>query len=371
MGTNRQAAARIQSLDQFRGYTVLGMFFVNFVGGFDAIPAIFKHHNTYCSYADTIMPQFFFAVGFAYRLTLLRRLEAGDKAAAYARVFRRNLGLILLGIVLYHLDGRVSSWQELQALGVGGFLSTAFQREPFQTLVHIGITSLWVLPVIAAGTRARLAFGIASAGLHLALSHAYYFDWVWNRPGIDGGYLGFMTWTIPVLAGSFAYDWLAQRGPAGALRPLVGWGVALMFIGYLLSCVTLFTAPNSANLGAPAGWWMEPPFLPPRRPINLWTMSQRAGSLSYLTFGAGFSLAVYAFFVRICDLGRVQIGIFRTLGSNALAGYILHDLVEQCVKPYAPNDAPLAYALAAFGVFLAITYLFVRHLEKNQLFLRL
>jgi hypothetical protein len=40
--------------DQFRGYTVLGMFFVDFVGGLAVIPAVFKHHNTYCSYADTI-----------------------------------------------------------------------------------------------------------------------------------------------------------------------------------------------------------------------------------------------------------------------------------------------------------------------------
>ena len=62
---------RIHSLDQFRGYTVLGMFFVNFIGYFAVTPAIFKHHNTYCSYADTIMPQFFFAVGFAYRLHVL------------------------------------------------------------------------------------------------------------------------------------------------------------------------------------------------------------------------------------------------------------------------------------------------------------
>ena len=75
--------SRIVSLDQFRGYTVLGMFFVNFVGHFHAIPAIFKHHNTYCSYADTIMPQFFFAVGFAYRLTLRRRLPAAGPVTPY------------------------------------------------------------------------------------------------------------------------------------------------------------------------------------------------------------------------------------------------------------------------------------------------
>jgi predicted acyltransferase len=76
MTLQTQASRRIVSLDQFRGYTVAGMLLVNFIGGFTAVPAIFKHHNTYCSYADTIMPQFFFAVGFAYRLTFLRRAQA-------------------------------------------------------------------------------------------------------------------------------------------------------------------------------------------------------------------------------------------------------------------------------------------------------
>ncbi|MBY0374472.1 MAG: hypothetical protein K2Q23_10790, partial [Bryobacteraceae bacterium] len=65
---------RILSMDQFRGYTVAGMFLVNFLGGFAAVHPVLKHHNTYCSYADTIMPQFFFAVGFALRLVLLRNI---------------------------------------------------------------------------------------------------------------------------------------------------------------------------------------------------------------------------------------------------------------------------------------------------------
>ena len=43
---------RTISLDQFRGYTVWGMFVVNFVGCFTVIPAILKHHNAYYSYAD-------------------------------------------------------------------------------------------------------------------------------------------------------------------------------------------------------------------------------------------------------------------------------------------------------------------------------
>src|SRR5436305_1223691 len=106
MKTEHTSSTRLASLDQFRGYTVVGMFFVNFVGNhFQALPAVFSHHNTYCSYADTIMPQFFFAVGFAYRLTFLRRLQTSSFASAAWKAVRRNLGLILLGLVVYHLDG--------------------------------------------------------------------------------------------------------------------------------------------------------------------------------------------------------------------------------------------------------------------------
>src|SRR5438132_10390907 len=141
--------SRIHSLDQFRAYTFLGMCFVNFAGHLKIIPDIFKHHNTYCSYADTIMPHFFFAVGFAYRLTLLKRLKVEGWQTAYARIVRRNLGLILLGMVLYHLDGKFDAWAELQSLGFLDFMKTAFQRNVFQTLVHIGVTALWILPVIA------------------------------------------------------------------------------------------------------------------------------------------------------------------------------------------------------------------------------
>jgi predicted acyltransferase len=203
---------RIVSLDQFRGYTVVGMLFVNFLGGYVVVPEIFKHRNTYCSYADTIMPQFFFAVGFAFRLTFMRRLTAAGFGAAAAAALRRNAGLLLLGFVIHHLDGGVKSWAELEALGLWGFITRAFRREIFQTLVHIAITSIWILPVIATGTAIRVAFMIASAALHLWLSRWFYFDWAWNLPVIDGGPLGFLTWTIPTLVGTLAYDAIAGGG---------------------------------------------------------------------------------------------------------------------------------------------------------------
>ncbi len=356
MITPSPTARRVVSLDQFRGYTVAGMILVNFLGGYASVPAWLKHHNTYNSYPDTIMPQFFFAVGFAYRLTFLKRRGREGAAEAVAGVMRRCLGLILLGVVLYHLDGRATSWAGLQELGLRGFLGTAFQRDPFQTLVHIGIASIWVLPVIGAGATTRALFLLASAALHAGLSSRFYYEWVMTRPGIDGGPLGFLTWTIPLLVGSLAFDAMA-KSDGRAVGKLMTWAVGLMSLGYALSCL--------------GGTMVEPPFVPPSGPVGLWTMSQRAGSVSYLTFASGFALAVYALFVVACDRGGVQIGLFRTFGRNALAAYILHDMAATAVKPYVPGDAPLWYALAGFGVSFGITYLFVRHLEKNEIFLRL
>ena len=375
-------AARLNSLDQFRGYTVLGMFVVNFVGGFAVIGQVLpllKHHHTYCSYADTIMPHFFFAVGFAYRLTFLRRAEKEGKATAYGHAVKRCLGLLLVAFVIHHLDGRYETWAALREKGLRGVLGSAFQREFFQTLAHIAVASLCVMPVIGARPAWRVAWAVGSAALFYGLSEWWYYDWVMKRPGIDGGPLGFLTWTIPLIAGTLAYDAMAPyvtartSGGAAAARPPVGRlavaGAVLMLLAYGLSCLNRVTPPNEPAGGA--GVLVEPPFVAPSRPVNIWTMSQRAGSVTYLTFGAGLSLAVYALFVLACDVGRFQLGVFRTLGTNALAGYILHDLVNNAIAPFAPRDSPLWYVLAMLGVSLGICYVILRYLEKHRLFLKL
>lgn len=100
-------------------------------------------------------------------------------------------------------------------------------------------------------------------------------------------------------------------------------------------------------------------------------MSQRAGSVSYQTFAAGFSLAVYVLFVLACDLGRWHAGLFRTFGQNALAAYILHELVAGAVKPFVPRDAPVWFVLAGFLLFFGISYLLVRYLEKSAIYIRM
>src|SRR6266478_10199404 len=101
-----QPSARIISLDQYRGYTVAGMMVVNYLGGFAVAHAVFQHHNTYFSYADTIMPGFHFAVGFALRMILLKRIATQGRRSAYLSVVRRGLGLVLLSTILEFATSR-------------------------------------------------------------------------------------------------------------------------------------------------------------------------------------------------------------------------------------------------------------------------
>lgn len=364
---------RILSLDQFRGYTVAGMFLVNFIGGFVVIPAIFKHHKTYCSYADTIMPQFFFAVGFAFRLAFLRHKEMLGTIGAYTKAIRRILGLLLIGIIIYHLDGGGWNWNELKELGLWGILSQVFRKQVFQTLVHIGLASLWVLAVIDKGAAVRIVFITVTAIAHTILSKGFYFDWARSVNVIDGGQLGFMTWSIPVIVGSLAYDCIVGRGPAGAIRKLTFWSVVLMVFGYAISCLTavLLHSSQPETAGTIWAWLARPPFFPPAGPIDMWTMSQQTGSVSYQLFGAGFSLAVYVLFVWLSDIRGLEWGLFRTLGQNALAAYILHGLVIDCIHPLISKDAPLWYIAIGFGVFFVTTWWVLKYLEKRGYFLRL
>ena len=393
--TTATTSGRIASVDQFRGYTVAGMFLVNFLGGFAAVPYILKHHHDYCSYADTIMPQFLFAVGFAFRLTFERRIEREGARVAYDRVVRRLLGLAIIAMVIYTPPEIAKSWSELQELGLSA-LARPLKREWFQTLMHIAVTSLWVLVVIRCRASFRVLFGVVSALLHVLLSYAFNFTWVNSDPvGIDGGPFGFLTWSIPMIVGTLACDLMTSSQSFRITRLVMG-ALILMTLGWVLSCGTrMYDVPPQqvetlateklADDPVLPEWdrveaWAgnvrvaEPPFVPPpdaaHRKWNYWMMSQRSGTLSYLTFASGFSLLVYAGFHLCCDRFRWRLGLFETLGRNALAAYILHELVNNAVSPFVPDDAPGWYIMIGFGIFFGVTWLMVATLERNRIYLR-
>ena len=63
--------------------------------------------------------------------------------------------------------------------------------------------------------------------------------------------------------------------------------------------------------------------------------------------------------------------LFRTLGTNALAAYILHGMVGNALEALMPKDSPAWYVVAGFLLYFLITWLFVRKLERDGIYLKL
>jgi hypothetical protein len=199
-------------------------------------------------------------------------------------------------------------------------------------------------------------------------------------------------WSVPMLAGTLAYDVVAsaKSGSRPVLR-LIGWGTALMAVGYLLSCLsTLYdvkTLPAGRNVSPVlppfeqlrsrplASLLADPPFVvppgPEERRVNYWMMDKRVVTLTFTLFSSGFAFALYGVFVLACDRGGWKLEMFRMLGQNPLAAYILHHPIERMVLALVPKDSPLGWCLVGLIVFFCITMLFVRYLDRHKIYLRL
>lgn len=395
-------------MDQFRGYTVAGMFVVNFVGGLAAMPAILKHHNVYFSYADTIMPSFMFACGFSYRLSMLRREAQIGWAAAARHMIRRSLGLILVSLVVFGLGSDFGEFSEMTRAGVWKFVARLLKADMWEVLAIIGAAQVLLLPVVTRGVLVRV---LAMAGLlvgHFLLSWWFNYDFVHGKPNVldpywgeagrawDGGFFGVMMWAVPMLGGSLAYDLVTRLTPRNAAAWLLVLGMLLMAKGYAVSCLTrLYDLPEGLSTAeveriknspmippldrakgrAVADLLAEPPFVPPppdeERAPNYWRMDKRIVGPSFILFSMGFAAALYGVFVIACDIGSMHVGLFRTLGQNPLAAYVIHHAVEHTVLQVVPKDSPLWWCLVGLGVFYLISYSFVRYLEKQRIYIRL
>jgi len=402
-------------MDQFRGYTVAGMCVVNFLGGLQAVHPVFKHNNNYFSYADTIMPSFMFACGFSYRLAFLRRQNQFGTGPAYVHFIRRSLGLVLLSLMMFGFGDQFKSWSEMSPEKVSVFLAKLVKANLWEVLAIIGVAQLLIMPVIAAGPRVRAATLVAFAAVHLAISYLFNFDFVYGRPnrldGLlhttgstawDGGCFGLLSWGAIILAGTLAYDAAVEATPRRLFASLLRWGVGLMAVGYALSCLSMLydgetvtevsggkSAKQGKGVAASPVWppfervsgrpmtafLAEPPFVQPpppeQRPHNYWMMNKRQVSLPFVLFAIGFAAAVYGVFVIACDAGGKSAGLFRTFGQNALAAYALHHMVEVSVLTVVPKDSPLWWCMVGLVFFFGVTYLFIRYLERQGVFIRL
>lgn len=401
-----KAPRRIVSVDQFRGYTVAGMFLVNFLGELALTHQVLKHNNTHFSYADSIMPSFFFICGFSFRYTFLRRLDELGWGQSALRFVKRSLALILVSLMVYGSGELIASWKGVSTKSVGEFVAVLLKANLWEVLALIGAVQLLILPVVASSPRVRVGALIGCGLLHILLSWSFNYNFVYGRPNWmdplwgtvgkrawDGGFFGLVSWAEVMLAGTLAHDVVVASTPSAACRRLVSWGAALMVVGYAFSCLATIYGPTDASTkdkmaDSPVmpsfgnlknrDWkslLAAPPFVPPpppdRQPPNYWMMDKRVVTQSFVLFSTGFASALFGLFVIACDGWSWQIGLFRTFGQNPLAAYIIHHFVAHSIHGIVPKDSPLWWGMTGLSLFFGITWVFVRSLEKHGLYLRL
>ncbi|HWS86080.1 MAG TPA: heparan-alpha-glucosaminide N-acetyltransferase domain-containing protein [Pyrinomonadaceae bacterium] len=136
------SAARLRSLDVFRGMTVAGMILVNNPGTWGAIYSPLKHAEWHgWTPTDFVFPFFLFIVGVSITLALSRRAEtAGSKRDLYVKIVRRSAIIFGLGLFLTAFpfwDFGANSFIDLSTLRLSGVLNRIAVCYLFAALIFL------------------------------------------------------------------------------------------------------------------------------------------------------------------------------------------------------------------------------------------
>jgi predicted acyltransferase len=345
--TSPKPTQRIVSIDQLRGYAILGMLVVNYFGSFSLSWSQLHHHRDYMTYADTIAPLFVFVVGMAMRLSMVRRIDRVGLAEARRSALKRYALLVLIAFAIY-----------------AGYL--------WDALMNIGLAGLLAIPVIDRKPGVRIAMGLLLLAAYQAVfSMTSYGGWllgtvVYEKEGvlpfifkliplgpelvksnINGGPIGHWSWCFMLLCGTIAYDLLATRNTARIMRGCLAWGAALCAAGLILR----LEWPGIKAAWPFSQYWMTAPYA-------LW-----ASGLFFLTL-----LAFYA----LCDGLDIRIPHLTVLGQNPLFIYILQYLIMDSAERFLPEHTSfLPGVLVGFAVFYAACYGSACYLHQKGIIVKL
>jgi len=128
---------RLEAIDYFRGFAILLMILVNYMGNVLVIPPWLKHADDIgYTIIDLIAPMFVFAMGLTNGLSFGQRLERDGAWNTYQHFLTRYLALLGLGY-LFTLGWELSgiqppsiNWGLLQALGAAGLITCLLSASP-------------------------------------------------------------------------------------------------------------------------------------------------------------------------------------------------------------------------------------------------
>ncbi len=321
--------SRIASIDQYRGYAILGMLVVNHLGDFPCMPEQFRHHDSYMTFADIIAPLFMFVVGMGFRLSLQRRIAQDGARAAYTSSIRRYLVLICVGIVLY--DPAPEQW-----------------RYWWDALVDIGFGAILSLPFMMRSLKVRAIAGACCWALYQAVfAFTEYGAWTVER-SIDGGPLGPLSWAPILLFGSIAYDLVETRNHRSIVNGCLGWGLALSTAGVLL-------------------------YFPIAGIKGYWLFSQRSMEIPYPILATGLCFLMFLPFHFLNDRLRLNIPTLGLIGMNPLVIYILQNALGDMYGPslIVPEDCGCILAMVDFAFLYACCYAVAWKLNKDRVVIKL
>lgn len=317
---------RLVSLDALRGLAVAGMILANSPGAWSLRYEQLDHAawNGFTA-TDMVFPTFLFSVGAAVALSFPRPFSDADKANAWAKLVKRTLSLIGLGLLLnflahLHLStlripGILQRIGLCYAIGTGLVLLTLKRRADGLAAVNRGVVAGAIL-LLLVGYWALLRFvpvpGYGAGHLDPAGNLTAYVDRsVWTVPhlwpyGTDAtgavvydpeGLLSTLPATVNLLIGILAGTaW--KRAPERRTALLIGGaGVALIVAGLVI----------------------DPVF-----PINkrIWT-----SSFALLSSGVSAVLLCLLTLALESRVARTIATPLRVLGGNAMLAFVLSILL--------------------------------------------
>jgi len=362
IGTARQSsAARLVSLDAFRGIAIAGMILVNNPGTWRAVYWPLRHASwDGCTPADLIFPFFLFAVGVSVTLSIAPSVQRGEsRCRLLVKTLRRGLTIFGLGIFLNgfpRFDLSVlripGVLQRIALCYVCASIAVLTLRVRGQGLTAaISLIGYWammaLIPVPGDASRGLTPDANLAAYIDNALLHGHLLHDGWDPEGLLSTLPAVGTTLFGVLAG----HWLrsAQVPSRCALGLFVGGGLAV-------------------GCGLVMGVWF---------PINksLWTSS-------YAVFTAGVALNLLATCYWLIDVRGYYrwAAPFIVYGTNSIVAYVLSSLLAKVLLLWTtsgaggsrlpfqqylfealflrlarPIDASLLYAVAYVMLWLGIT----------------
>jgi len=205
---------RVQSIDAFRGLTILAMIFVNTLAGVRGMPVWLDHAPAGVdgmTFPDVVFPAFLFIVGMSIPFAMAQREQAGDQGwRLWRHVLSRALGLLVLGVFMVSAE---EGYNE-QAMGMS--------IHAWSLLFYGCAIAVWAVYPARYSSAARLLRVLGMAGLVL-LALQY-------RGGADGavrfapqwwGILGLIGW-------AYLYASLFYSLCRASVLPLLGAMLALI-----------------------------------------------------------------------------------------------------------------------------------------------